>query len=625
MKPTSKTNAGMINVRLVAVVLILAMFAGALVSCNVNWLPYGADTSDVAGSSDAGTTPDATTPEATTPESTAPAVTEPTPDWKVETPMAGDVLLKEEFKYERPDFAKIESECKAIVAMVKEGKESEEAVKAKYDALEDIVYDAYTMSSINSARQSEDVTNTKYSDEDLWLTEQSANMTIWLVDLDISVYESKYSKAVLGDLTDAEVRYLMTMKKLSDDEYVALTTKDSELQNKYLSAEADVTFVEKDSGKTYHASDLDPADPNYKAYLSMWEDEYLKYVGDILAEMVTVRNKIAVKAGYANYADFSYDIIYERAYTPADAGVFASGVKNGYMKLLMSSGTYNFSQGEVNFINGVYSTGKFDVSKYFNLFYKRFYAISPKMAETLVDFVNEGNFTVGSEENRREGAYTTYLYSHETPIIFINKAGTLNDLQTFVHEFGHYYAMDTHGLDQTNNLDICEIHSQLNEVLFLPAWKEIVGSANGNAVEKYQMMMLAYAVLSGCQEDEFQRIIYAQPDKYHDAATYCELYAELNKAYGIYDDNTIWTQIHHTFTSPFYYISYAVSAVPVIEGYMISKEDYSKAVELYNKLIELSDDKISFVDLMTELGLTNPFTEGGSSAVAEKVYKRFHG
>ena len=43
-------------------------------------------------------------------------------------------------------------------------------------------------------------------------------------------------------------------------------------------------------------------------------------------------------------------------------------------------------------------------------------------------------------------------------------------LLVLIHEFGHFYEFYTYGDEATAQLDVDEIHSQANELLFLPVY-----------------------------------------------------------------------------------------------------------------------------------------------------------
>lgn len=531
-----------------------------------------------------------------------------------------DRTMAETFVYSRPDYDSLNAKTDSLIARVKAGTEAPEALKKDYDALEDDLNHSYTMNSLVNIRQAEDVGSEYWADESLWLSEQSSALFVKLVKLDVAAYESdKYRDALLEDMTEEDIRYLEIMKKLADDEYVRLTTEDADLQNQYLAAEVNVTVNVNGKDLTYDQLVEQGLDGQYG---DAWQDAYVKCVGEILIKMIAVRNKIAKKAGYANYADYAYEIEYERGYTPADAEKFSQAVTT-YMPYYASSMPYNFSYAEAEFINNNYYSMKgYDFAAYLDTYRKYLKSIDPAMEVNFNEFLTESRYSVGDDAKRQEGAFTTYLYDYEMPFICMYVYGGPYDTTTLMHEFGHYNAFVKHGEDLGSDIDICELHSQMNEILFLPTWNELLGESKASAIKKFEIFSMANTVLSGCQEDEFQRIIYSEADKYQTVEDLNALYAMLSQKYFGDNDGTGWANIHHTFEVPFYYISYAVSAIPAMELFALSQKDYAKAVETYNKLVSAGTE-YTFPELMDYTGLHSPFTEDGIKAVTESLADAF--
>ena len=75
-------------------------------------------------------------------------------------------------------------------------------------------------------------------------------------------------------------------------------------------------------------------------------------------------------------------------------------------------------------------------------------------------------YDITSSANKMPGSYTTYLESYEMPYIYISPEGTLADLLTAAHEFGHF--VDGYvNCNQTFSIDCSEVFSQALEYLTL--------------------------------------------------------------------------------------------------------------------------------------------------------------
>ena len=67
-----------------------------------------------------------------------------------------------------------------------------------------------------------------------------------------------------------------------------------------------------------------------------------------------------------------------------------------------------------------------------------------------------------------------------------------------------------------------------------------------------------------------------------------------------------WVEIPHTYENPFYYISYATSAVNALDILSLSQEDYREAVDTYMRLTALPMD-IPYQQALEQVGLHNTF------------------
>ena len=130
-----------------------------------------------------------------------------------------------------------------------------------------------------------------------------------------------------------------------------------------------------------------------------------------------------------------------------------------------------------------------------------------------------------------------------------------------------------------------------------------------DAARGARLLSVLQSIISGCIEDEFQRAVYDNPDM--TLAQMNALYGALVEAYR-YDEiyvtsDKAWVEIPHTFSSPMYYISYAVSAVPALELFTRSQEDWNGTVAQYLQLISEREAYDTFAETLDAYGLIDPF------------------
>ena len=160
--------------------------------------------------------------------------------------------------------------------------------------------------------------------------------------------------------------------------------------------------------------------------------------------------------------------------------------------------------------------------------------------------------------------------------------------------------------------DTSEIHSQGLEVLFLSCADAVYGEENA-AVKKLNIVYnLLDSIIQGCLQDEFQQLAYAAAkDHKLTVKELNELACRLYNEYGLETQPGAkeiysWVEIPHTYENPFYYISYATSAVNALDILSISQEDYREAVDTYMRLTALPMD-IPYQQALEQVGLHNTF------------------
>lgn len=158
--------------------------------------------------------------------------------------------------------------------------------------------------------------------------------------------------------------------------------------------------------------------------------------------------------------------------------------------------------------------------------------------------------------------------------------------------------------------DVSEIDSQALELLLMPYYDAFYGELAPAACRE-KLLDGMNSLIMGCMEDEFQQRIYERaepwtPQELHD------LYSQLQQEYGIDALYLVfegeWVTIRHTFESPFYYISYAVSQVPALCLWQESLTDYQGAMEKYDRIIHRNPYD-TFSGILEKETLPSPFEE----------------
>ena len=514
--------------------------------------------------------------------------------------------------YERPDFDVIAGMIEGVRKMVTDGSSGEE-IRDAYEALDEEFYtlnNAYAIASLYSAM---DTTDEYYSSEEELLAEKSSELQVLATRLEIEIYESAYRDVVFYDWTEEDFAYLMIAEKLYDDEYVTLNTRLESIVTEYWDAQTETTVEYK--GKEYTLDELDELNISTDTYYSLMNEYYRKLnvtAGALYLELIGIEKRIAAKAGFDSFAEFSYAFEYERDYSPEDAAELSAAVKKycvGELESLYDGFTSAERMGLSTAFNG---TGQLEKRREYIEEYVQ--EISPDMAEAY-DYLVEYQLSVLTDSPvSRGGAYTTFMPVYDIPFIYIQEGGGFYDVTTFIHEFGHFYSNYMGGRETAYqmSLDTKEICSQANELLFLPYFGKYYKPDTYSGVVKYQMINALSALIQGCLYDEFQQYVFS-----HDLKTVEEIneaYCEISRSYGIGDDyyyidlDYVWVDVLHNFEVPMYYISYATSIVPALQIMELSLTDRPQAIRVYNDIVT-SDPYLDFSEVVARSGLGDPFDE----------------
>ncbi|MBR4057350.1 MAG: S-layer homology domain-containing protein [Oscillospiraceae bacterium] len=329
-------------------------------------------------------------------------------------------------------------------------------------------------------------------------------------------------------------------------------------------------------------------------------------LGDIFLRLVALRKEIAQSRGFASYPDYAYAKIYHRDYTSADASLFREAVKAELVPLLR---TLREAQRFGLFADGQQFDGC-DESTLLGAIAPCLPGISDELAEAFAYMRDCDLIDAEYSEKKLPASFTSFLSGVGAPYVLCKRHGGNGDLETLVHEFGHFSAF-CYGV-RSGSYDAFEVHSQGLEALFLSYAESLYGGEARNQLG-HALSEFLYLAAAGCCWDELQSYAYATPELSVDALN-CKS-AELTAAYGLTPLGPAgldysWVDITHSFTSPLYYISYATSAIAAMELYLRSQTDgLATAADCYLDFVSLCvEDGEGFRGVMQESGLGDPFS-----------------
>ena len=150
----------------------------------------------------------------------------------------------------------------------------------------------------------------------------------------------------------------------------------------------------------------------------------------------------------------------------------------------------------------------------------------------------------------------------------------------------------------------------------------------GRDTDKYALLhaedsfvFLAY----GCEVDEFQHIMYQNPDLTPDERN--AEWLKLEKKYRpwidfdnlpFYGRGAGWQRQLHIYECPFYYIDYCLSTMAALQFFLLSLTDHKDAWARYLRLVRRAG-MASYTELLETAGLKVPFEEGSIKGIAQQM------
>ncbi len=547
--------------------------------------------------------------------------------------------------YERVDFEKVEREMKALMEEFDAAKSGEEqfAVHQKYYKLTDEVGTAMTIAHI---RFDADTSDEFYSKENEFYNEKKPILKNLMLEYEKKLYASAYRPYLEEKIGPVAFKNMEIAQKAMDEKLIPLMQEENALVLEYnkIIAGAKIEF----DGKELNLSLLRPyrVSPDRSVRKAAWKktsefyQENAEKLDEIFDKLVKNRTAQARELGYDNYLQLGYYRMNRNCYGQKEVEAYRKQVKECFVPFAerlherrrqrLGLDKLSFIDASVYFKDGNPApTGTPDEILASG---QRMYSeLSPETKE-FYDFMMENElFDVLGRKNKRAGGYMTYMPLYNSPFVFANFNGTSGDVDVITHECGHAFQGYLSGKDPIREhsdigMETAEIHSMSME-FFTQKWMPLFF---GERAEDYIEMHLedsAAFIPYGCMVDEFQHVVYENPDmtpaERHAAWLRLEKEYRPHQDYGddsFYGKGGYWQNQLHIYNYPLYYIDYCLAQTCALQYKVWMDEDFEAAWESYLKLCKLSASDF-FTNMLKEVGLRSPFEPGCLKNIVEKLEK----
>ncbi len=537
-----------------------------------------------------------------------------------------------ELKYERTPFEGAEAKVKDLIAQMQAASDAQ-AVLALHKQITEVFKHVSTMESVCYVRNTLNVTDEFYKKEMEYYDETSPLFQ----NLSIEVYRTMLQsphlvelKQELGELffinADIAVRSVNEAAIPFMQQANKLTTEYQELL-----AKAKIEFDGKELNlPQLRAYMLSPDREVRKAAYSKRTEYFMnneQKLDEIFDKLVKLRHECALALGYENFVELGYLHMNRNSYNASDVAKFRDQVKKvlvPYVTKLheerakrLGIDKLKFYDDDIFFPHGN-PTPKGTPDEIFANGRKMYEELSPETNEFINYMLDNELFDCLAKQNKSGGGYCIGFADYDMPFVFANFNGTSEDVDVLTHECGHALAnylsksIPVYELKH-GTYEVCEIHSMTMEFMTTPYMHLFFE----NPTEFAQMQLQAAFIFIpyGCMVDEFQHIIYENPNLTPDERKqkWLELEAEY-RPHMDYDGDPYlsrggtWQRQSHIYQRPFYYIDYCLAQFCALQFNAAMQKDKS-TWDRYISLVKQGGSK-AFTQLITEAGLSSPFAEG---------------
>lgn len=548
--------------------------------------------------------------------------------------------------YTRVDFAQVQEDFEQIMQDFEQAKSGEEQfeVHKRFYALTDKVS---TQMVIAHIRHDGNTVDEFYDAERKYYDEQGPIFQNAVLAYQKMMYESPYRDYLEEKIGPVAFKNMEIAQKSMDEKLIPLMQEENLLTQQYskLIAGAKIDFDGKELNLSLLRPYLESPDREIRAAAWQKQTEFFEAneaeLDEIYDKLVKNRTAQAREMGYENYVELGYYRMMRNCYGKAEVENFRKQIKKVFVPFaekLHDRRRARLGLERLAYIdNGVYfkngNPAPIGTPEEIMQSGQKMYSELSAETREFFDFMMENElFDVWGRKNKRAGGYMTYLAEYNAPFIFANFNGTAGDVDVITHECGHAFQGYLSGMDEIKEhadigMETAEIHSMSME-FFAEKWTELFF---GDRAQDYIDMHLedsAAFIPYGCMVDEFQHIVYENPDM--TPAERKAAWSKLEKVYKPhldYGDNTFfgkggfWQKQTHIYASPFYYIDYCLAQICALQFKVKMDENFEKAWEAYLKLCKLSASDF-YTNMLKAVGLDCPFEDGCVKNIVEKLEKK---
>lgn len=546
--------------------------------------------------------------------------------------------------YERIDFAKAKAELLEIMEKSKAAKSGEEQfeVHKMFYRLNDKIQTQVTLCSI---RHTIDTTDEFYEKEQNYYDEQIPEYSNLCVEYQKILFYSPYREVLEGKIGQVAFKNMEIAMKSVSEEIIPLMQEENTLVTEYekLLASAKIPWGEETLNLSLLTPYLKHKDAKIRREAQEKQNEFFLSIQDKLDELYDklVKNRTlqAKKLGFETYTSLGYLRMQRNCYGREEIENLRRQVKEVWVPFaesIFEKRKERLGLSKLSYTDEVVYSPKGNPQpegtpeEILQAGQQMYEELSPETKEFFDFMMDNELLDVFGRKTKAVGGYMTYIPDYKAPFIFANFNGTSGDVDVMTHECGHAFqgylaAADPIREHADIGMETAEIHSMSMEFFTEPWYPLFFGK---ETAQEYTDMHLEDAVIFvpyGCMVDEFQHIIYDNPNLTPKERK--QVWKDLERDYKphlfydgleFFENGCFWQKQHHIYSFPLYYIDYVIAQLCAFEYKIWMDKDRKAAWQSYLKLCKLSASKFH-TELLEEAGLETPFKDGVLAKIVENL------
>ncbi|MBP6625054.1 MAG: M3 family oligoendopeptidase [Chitinophagaceae bacterium] len=369
------------------------------------------------------------------------------------------------------------------------------------------------------------------------------------------------------------------------------------------------------------------------------QDEHV--LNKLFDELLEKRHQIATNAGFENYRDYKFEELGRFDYTVKDCENFHESIKTYITPIVEKLYAHKLAQLKLESLFpydidaepvgqkplAPFEQGEELLEKSIQVFTK----LKPFFGDCLITMKKMNQFDLDSRKGKAPGGYNCPLAETGAPFIFMNAAGTADDVVTMMHEGGHaLHSFLSHDLPlsafKEYPMEMAELASMSMELFSMDHWDIFYEKDSELKRAKAEELERALSIFPWIATiDKFQHWLYTHPG--HSVEERKQAWLGIHQEFapknisweGLEEFRSIlWQKQLHLFEVPFYYIEYGIAQLGALAMWKQYKHDKESTLNNYMRGLSKGYTQ-TLKELYSTAGISFDFSANNVKALSEFV------